>query len=85
MSQRLSARPVRIILMPGHDSAMMRRLAEELIVPEPDRPAQKLRCRDRECGMPQEIVKSRRDPPCAQRVEQDVVRISRLVRVEFVK
>src|SRR5215475_15977734 len=33
---RLSSSPVRIILMPRDYGAMTRRLAEELIVPEPD-------------------------------------------------
>ena len=79
MSQRLRSRPIRIVLMPGHDSAMMSRLAEKLVVPEPNRSAQKLRCRDRECRMPQEIVKTGRYPPCAQGMEQHVIRITRLV------
>src|SRR5207302_11013797 len=33
----LCARPVRIVLMPRDDSAMMRRLAEKLVVPEAHR------------------------------------------------
>src|ERR1035437_321945 len=41
MSERLSSRPIRIVLMPGHYSAMMSRLAEELVVPEPNRSAKK--------------------------------------------
>src|SRR5213080_996602 len=32
MRHRLRARPVRIILVPGYDSAMMRRFAEELVM-----------------------------------------------------
>ena len=62
--------------MPGHDSAMMSRLAEELVVPEPNRSAKKLRGRDGECRMPQKIVKTWRDPPRAQGVEQHVIRVS---------
>jgi hypothetical protein len=85
MSERLSSRPIRIVLMPGHYSAMMSRLAEELVVPEPNRSAKKLRCGDCKCRMPEEIVKPGRYPPCAQRVEQHVIRITRLVRVIFVK
>ena len=37
---RLRPRPIRIILMPGHHAAVMRRFAKQLIVPEPDRPPQ---------------------------------------------
>ena len=69
MSKRLRSRPIRIVLMPGHDSAMMSRLAEKLVVPESNRSAKKLRCRDRECRMPQEIVKAGSYPPCAQGME----------------
>lgn len=36
MGKRLSSRPVRIVLMPGDHTAVMRRLAEELIVPKAD-------------------------------------------------
>src|SRR5277367_5720959 len=79
MSQRLSSRPVGIILMPGHDSAMMSRLAEELVVPEPNRSTKKLCGRDSECRMPEEIVKAGSYPPCAQGMEQHVVRIAGLV------
>ena len=79
MSQRLSSRPIRIVLMPGHDSAMMSGLAEKLVVPEPNRSAQKLRCRDGDCGMPQEVVKTGRYTPCAQSMKQHVIRITRLV------
>src|SRR6202050_354321 len=79
MSERLGSRPIRIVLMPGHYAAMMSRLAEELVLPEPDRFAKKLRRRDCECRMPQEIVKAGSDPPCAQGMEQHVIRIPRLV------
>lgn len=85
MSQRLSSRPIRVVLMPGHDAAMMSRLAKKLVVPEPNRSTQKLRCRDRERRMPQEIVKTRRYAPCAQGMEQHMIRIAGLVRVVFVK
>src|SRR5450755_4332644 len=79
MSQRLSSRPIRIVLMPGHDSAVMSRLAEKLVVPEPNRSAKKLRRRNCERRMPQEIVKTGRDPPCAEGMEQHVIRIAGLV------
>jgi len=79
MSQRLRSRPIRIVLMPGHDSAMMSRFAEKLVVPEPNRSTKKLRCRDRECRMPQQIVKPWRYPPRAQGMKQNVIRIARLV------
>src|SRR5689334_5375042 len=85
VSQRLSARPVRIVLMPGHDATVMRRLAEELIVPEANGSAQKLHGRDREGRMPQDVVKTGRDPPCAEGMEQHMIGITRLVRVVFVK
>ena len=40
MRKRLRARPVGVILMPGDDATVMRRLAKELIVPEAHRPFQ---------------------------------------------
>src|ERR1700730_4244398 len=79
MSQRLSSRPIRIVLVPGHYSAVMRRLAKELVMPEPTLSAQIWSCRNCECRMPQEIVKTGHDPPCAQSMEQYVIRITRLV------
>src|ERR1700726_4756869 len=79
MSKRFSSRPIRIVLMPGHYSAMMSRLAEELVMPEPNCSAKKLPGRDCKCRMPQEIVKAGRYPPCAQGMEQHVIRIPRLV------
>jgi len=85
MSKRLSSCPIRIVLMPGHYSAMMSRFAEELVVPEANRSAKKLRCWGCKCRMPEEIMKTGRYPPCAQRMEQHVIRIIRLVRVIFVK
>jgi hypothetical protein len=79
MSKRLSSRPIRIVLMPSHDSAMTSRLAEELVVPEANRAAKKLRCRDRERRMPQEIVESGFYPPCAQSLKQHLIWITGLV------
>src|SRR5581483_6020994 len=47
VSERLGACPVRIVLMPGYDSAVMGGLAKELIVPEAHWPTEQLRCRNR--------------------------------------
>src|ERR1700681_461519 len=76
MSKRLSSCPVRIVLMPGHYSAMMSRFAEELVMPEPNRSSQKSPGWGGTCRMPEEIVKTGRYAPCAQRMEQNVIRIT---------
>src|ERR1700676_1636212 len=85
MSKGLSSRPIGIVLMPGHNSAMMRRFAEELVVPEANCSAKKLRGWGCKCRMPEEIVKPWRYAPCAQRMEQHVIGIAGLIRVIFVK
>src|SRR5215470_19599134 len=43
MRHRLGASPVRIVLMPGDYSTVVRGFAEQLIVPKADRAAQQLR------------------------------------------
>src|SRR5947208_812682 len=42
MGHGLGAGPIGIVLMPGHDAAVLRGLTEKLVVPEADRAAQKL-------------------------------------------
>src|SRR5215469_15248778 len=71
--------------MPGHDSAVMRRFAEQLVMLEADRAAQQLRCRGGECRMPQQVVKAGGDTPGPERVEQHMVGIGGLVRMVLVK
>src|SRR5271163_1554337 len=69
MSQRGRARPVRIILMPGHHSAVPRRLAKKLVVPEAHRTIEQLRRRNEKRRVPQEIVKARHHTPSSQRMK----------------
>src|ERR1035437_8940001 len=64
------ARPVGIILMPRYNSAMFCRFAEELIVPETNRPAQQLRHRHHDRWIPKDVMKSRLCSPCAQCMEE---------------
>ena len=80
-----SASPVGVVLVPGDHAAMPGRFAKELIVPEADCPAQQLRRGDGEGRVPEQIVEPRRDPPRAQGVEQDRVRIARFVGVVLVE
>ena len=70
--------------MPGDDSAVLGRFAEQLVMPEPDGSAQQLRGRDPKRPMPEQIVKTWRNPPRSQGVKQDAVRISGLVGVVLV-
>lgn len=81
---RLGFSPVRIILMPGHDAAVMGRFAEELIVPHSDRAAQKLCGRDTDGGVPEKIVKPGAQSPGAEGMEENGVRSCRFVGVVFV-
>ena len=84
MGHRLGPRPVRIVLMPGYDAAMLGRFAEQLVVPEPHRAAEQLAGGHRERRMPQQIVKAGRNPPSAQRMEQHGIGIVRFVGVVLV-
>ena len=43
MGEGLGASPVRVILMPGYNTAVVRWLAEELVMPEAYRPSEQLR------------------------------------------
>ena len=70
--------------MPGHDTAVPRRFAEELVVPESHGAAQQLAGRHHKRRVPQQIVESRRDPPGPEGVEQHGIRVGRLVRVILV-
>src|SRR4051812_24596591 len=84
VSHRLGARPVRIVLMPRDDAAMLGGLAKELIVPEANRAAEELTGSDGERGVPQDVVKARPNSPRAEGVEQNRVRLIRFVRVVLV-
>src|SRR6266850_2463919 len=84
MGHRLRAGPVRIILVPGDHAAMLRGLAEELIVPKADRAAEELTGRDGERRMPQHVVKAGPNSPRPESVKQDRIGLVRLVRVVLV-
>jgi len=66
--QRRGSRPVRIILVPRHNPAMPRGLAEKLVVPEAHWSAQQLGCRHQKRQIPKQIVKTRQCAPSAQRM-----------------
>src|SRR4051794_10573799 len=85
MGHRLRSGPVRIILVPEHNAAMMCRLVEDLIVPEAHRTADQLRRRHREAGMPEDVMQTRQNTPRTESVEEDLVRIRGLVRVELIE
>jgi len=61
----LGAGPVGIVLVPGDYAAMMRGLAEELIVPEADSAVEELRCGYEKGGTPEDIVECGAGAPCA--------------------
>src|SRR5206468_3726590 len=81
----LGARPVRVILMPRHDAPMMRGLAEQLVMPKAHGPAQQLRRGHQKRRIPEQVMKTRRDAPRAQRMKEHRPGISRFVRMEFVE
>src|SRR5688500_19648600 len=85
MGHGLSPGPIGIVLMPNNDAAVMSRLVEYLIVPKPDRAFEQLRSRDGKSRVPKKIVKSLRNSPAAQSMKEYFLRVSRFVRVEFVK
>jgi len=85
MGKRLRTRPIGIVLMPGYNSTMVRRLAEQLVMPKAHSAAQQLRRRHRECRVPQQIVESGSDSPSTQSVKEHRFRITRFVGVIFVK
>src|SRR5215510_11540949 len=71
MRHGLGTSPVRIILMPGDHSAMVRGFTEELIVPKTNRAAEQLRRGHQNRRVPEQIMKSRRDTPGSQRMKQN--------------
>ncbi len=73
MRHGLCASPVRIVLMPRHDTAMMRRFAEQLVVPKSDGPIQQLASRNGDGWVPEQIVKRLTNSPGTQRMKQDRV------------
>src|SRR5438270_6713310 len=85
MRHRARARPVRIVLMPRDDSAMMRRLTEKLVVPEADSATEKLRRGHSESGIPQYVMEAGRDAPSSERVKENFRRVCGFVRVIFVE
>ena len=78
------AGPVRIVLVPGDHAAVLRRLAEELVVPEPHGAVEQLARRHRERRIPEDVVERRRDPPGPEGMEQHPARVGRLVGVVLV-
>src|SRR6266550_261223 len=85
MSHRPRPGPIRVILMPGNDTTVMRRFVKNLVVPKTNGRAKKLRSGKQERWIPQQIVKSWRDTPSAQRMKQNCVRIGRFIAVVFVE
>ena len=71
--------PVRIILMPGHHTTMVSRLAEQLVMPETDRASQELGGGQGKGRIPQGIVKARTQAPAAQGVEENLLGLTGLV------
>src|SRR5690348_2241790 len=72
--------------MPRHDSSMVGRLAEQLIMPETHRlVSQQLAGSHDEGRIPQDIVKALCNSPMPQRMEQHGIGVRGFVAVEFVK
>src|SRR5207248_11772316 len=71
MRDGLRARPVRVVLMPRDYSAMLRWLAEKLVVPEAHSAIEQLRCRHCESRIPQHIMETSCDAPRSERVKEN--------------
>ena len=69
MGHRRGSGPIGIILVPDHDAAVMRRLVEDLIVPEPHWSIEQLRGGNDERRIPQHIVQARCYAPGAECVK----------------
>jgi hypothetical protein len=70
--------------VPRHDAPVVRRLAKELVVPKADWAVEQLRCWRQERWVPENVMQSRLNPPRAERMKQDGVRIARFVAVILV-
>ena len=75
MLHRLCARPVRIVLMPSDNPAVMRRLGKNLVVPETNGAAQQLRGGNEKSRVPKQVVEAGCDAPRPQGMKQDPRRI----------
>ena len=66
----IRSRPIGVILMPGHDARVPRRLVKHLVMPEPDpRGIEELRNLRRDRRVPEEIMEGLLDEPHAQNME----------------
>src|SRR5947208_2858686 len=63
MRDRFGARPIRIVLMPGDHSAVVRGLTEQLIMPEAHGPPDQLGSGDDESRIPENVMERRLDSP----------------------
>jgi len=71
--------------MPSDHSAVMRGLAEELVVPEANGSAQELRRGNGKSRMPEQIMKAGRDSPRAKGMKKHMIGIARFVGVVLMK
>jgi len=71
--------------MPRDHSAMMRGLAEQLIVPETHRTSEQLRRRQQKRRIPKQVMKPRRDPPRTQCMKEHRFRTGSFVGMKFVE
>lgn len=85
MSERRGSGPVGIILVPGNNTAMPRRLAKKLVMPEAHGTAKQLRRGNEKSGIPEQIMEARGDAPSAEGVKENATWIRRLVDMVFVK
>jgi len=85
MGERLGARPVRVVLMPGDNASVVWRLDEELVVPEAYRAAKQLRGGHEKRGIPEQVMECFADTPCSESVKEDAVGIGGFVGVVFVE
>ncbi len=80
------ARPVRVILVPRNYARMVRRLIEDLIVPEAQASCpEQLRNRHRHLGREDDVVKPRIDQPRSEKMENYLVRPCKVVRLHLVQ
>ena len=78
--------PIRIVLMPGYNTAMFCRFAEQLIMPEADSLiAQKLMSRHQKCRIPEDVMKPRSYSPMTKGVKNNPAWIGRFIGMEFIK
>src|SRR6267142_2051693 len=85
MRHRSGSGPVRIILVPGNNAAVMGGFVKDLVVPKAHCRSEQLRGGHQERRIPKQVVKCRTNTPSTKRMKESSGGVSRFVGIVFVE